>query len=173
MFWVAEQEQKPKYKRNTQLIVVGGGRGVTGGGEGSGSCVGWLAFAVQHVAHTTLDATRKMRRHLQGKQFKELFIISGTQRARGAERGAGAAFPYSNCRTANDEAQFALPQTSPHPPPCSAGRKMLLSPRRKLIEENFFSISGRFCFFLLILHKGGSRRLRWETGKRKEKWSEL
>lgn len=161
-----EAEIQKKYTTHCRS----GGEGSDRQGEGSGSCVGWLAFAVQHVAHTTLDATRKMRRHSQGKQFKELFIISGSQRARGGERWAGAAFPYSNCRTANDEAQFALPQTSPHPPPCSAGRKMLLSPRRKLIEENFFSISGRFCFFfLLILHKGGRRRLKWETGKRKEK----
>lgn len=34
--------------------------------------------------------------------------------------------------------------------------KMLLSPRRKLIEENFFRFQGDFAF-LLILHNDGGR----------------
>lgn len=120
-----------------------------------GSCVGWLAFAVQHVAHTTLDATRKMRRHSQGKQFKELFIISGTQRARGGKTEGRRHF-HIQIAVQQMTKHILLCLPPPHPLPCSAGRKMLLSPRRKLIEGNFFRFRGDFAF-LLILHKGGRR----------------
>lgn len=98
--------------------------------------------------------------HSQGKQFKELFIISGTQRGRAGKTGVeGRRGQHFHIQIAAQQMTKHILPHAPSPRFAQQEGKMLLSPRRKLIEENFFRFRGDFAF-LLILHNVGRRWLR-------------